>query len=169
MMHLEMGVGERCEEWPSPRSFEFYVCRGLPATCVKATVPGRLSLPLRNSGGRLWRRNWIVRERQNEDIGVFSPRAQRVLAFAPWAVVTLPDQCPSHHPVALCPWELGLCISCHHPLPPHVMWGREQHLYSASIRTQLFICARAPAKHKAILKYCTMVQTVGFLAFLPWL
>lgn len=70
---------------------------------------------------------------------------------------------------ALCPWKLGLCLSCHHPLPPHVMWGREQHLYCASIRTQLFTCARAPAKHKAILKYCIMVQSVGFLAFLPWL
>lgn len=71
----------------------------------------------------------IVRERQNGDTGVFSPRPQCVLPFAPWAVVTLPDQCPSHHPAALCPWELGLCLSCHNPLPPHVMWGREQHLY----------------------------------------
>lgn len=58
MLHLEMGVGERCQEWPSPRSFKFYICRGLLTSCVKATAPWRSSLPLRNSGGRLWRRNW---------------------------------------------------------------------------------------------------------------
>lgn len=58
MLHLEMGVGERCQEWPLPRSFKFYVCRGLPTSRVKANAPWRSSLPLRNSGGRLWRRNW---------------------------------------------------------------------------------------------------------------
>lgn len=153
MLHLEKGVGERCQEWPSPRSFKFYG-RGLPASRVKATAPWRSSLPLRNSGGRLWRRNWRLSGRG---------RTGTLGCLGPWAVGILLAQCLLTILAASCPQDLGLCCLCHHPLPPHAKRGREQHLCCASVRTQLFLCARAPAERRVVLKYYSWCSQWGFL------
>lgn len=154
MLHLEMRVGERCQEWPSPRSFKFYVCRGLPASHVKATALWRSSLPLRNSGGKLWRRNWRLSGRgRTGTLGCLAPAHSACWLLPPRLWASYQSGAPLTILAASCPQELGLCLSCHRPLPPHTMWGREQHLCCAGIRTLLFLRTRAPAEHKAVLKY----------------
>lgn len=52
---------EKCQEWPSPQTFKLiwvYVCKGLPASHVKAKALWKSSLSLKNSGRMLGRRNW---------------------------------------------------------------------------------------------------------------
>jgi len=119
MLHLEKGVGERCQEWPSPMSFKFYVHRGLPASRVKATAPWRSSLLLRNSGGRLWRRNWRLSGRSRTGTLGCSAAAHSTCWRLPhrlWA--SYQSGAPLTILAASCPQELSLCLSYHHPLAP---------------------------------------------------
>lgn len=151
MLHLEMGVGERCQEWPSPRPFKFYVCRGLPATRVKATAPGRSSLPCRNSGGRLWRRNWRLLGRGKTGtlgcLGCGHPTRP-----VSWS--------PSWLPCALRSWVCALCATI---LCLHVWcWAGSS---TSAVPASGHNFSSEPgllAEHKAILKYYPWCSQWGF-------
>lgn len=116
---------ETCQEWPSPRSFKFFAFRELPTSHVKATAPCRPLLPLRNSGGRLWRRTWRLEGR-----GRTRMLGCECLHTAPAGICPLgilPEQCLPTVLAASFPQELESGFAHH-----HLYLGRVQHLCCAS-------------------------------------
>lgn len=116
---------ETCQEWPSPRSFKFFAFRGLPTSHVKVTAPCRPLLPLRNSGGRLWRRTWRLEGR-----GRTRMLGCECLHTAPAGICPLgilPEQCLPTVLAASFPQELESGFAHH-----HLYLGRVQHLCCAS-------------------------------------
>lgn len=105
---------ETGQEWPSPKSFKFFVFRGLPTSHVKVTAWWRSSLPLRNSGGRLWRRIGDWEGEAGQGCWGVSACTRGLLASARWAVAILLEQCLLTFLAASFSQELGSCFSQHH-------------------------------------------------------
>lgn len=105
---------ETCEEWPSPRSFKFFVVKGLPISHVKVTALWRPLLPLRNSGGRLWKRTWRWEREAGQGCWGASACTECLLASALWAVGILPEQWLLTVLAASFLQQLESCFSHHH-------------------------------------------------------
>lgn len=129
--------------------FQVFCIQRAPHIHVKVTAWCRPLLPLRNSGGRLWRRIGDWEGEAGQGCWGVSACTQCLLASALWAVGILPEQCLLTVLAATFPQDHAF-----HSTTTFVSaWGWVQHLCHATTRCQLFLCNSDPAEQKAVLKY----------------
>lgn len=126
--------------------FQVFVFRGLPTSHVKVTALQRPSLPLRNSGGRLWRRTWRLEGR-----GRTRMLGCECLHTVPAGICPLGSGHPARAaPGCLVPSGTGIILFSLHLC---LCLGLGAALLPCQHHVQLFPCISAPSEHKTVLKY----------------